>query len=107
MPHKFSLNNLRSIPFMMPDGNKYPWLKSAKAAALCLGPVVLLLNLLVILALPFSVAGAGPGPVAEPPPLVTVAPVIEQDINPPTEYVGHVEAIQSVDLRARVEGFLE
>ena len=30
-----------------------------------------------------------------------------QDINPPTEYIGHVEAIQTVDLRARVEGFLE
>jgi RND family efflux transporter MFP subunit len=40
-------------------------------------------------------------------PLVTVAPVIIQDINPPTEYIGHVEAIQVVDLRARVEGFLE
>lgn len=29
------------------------------------------------------------------------------DVNPPSEYIGHVEAIQSVDLRARVEGFLE
>jgi multidrug efflux pump subunit AcrA (membrane-fusion protein) len=48
-----------------------------------------------------SVSGAGP------PPLVTVATVIEQDVNPPAEYVGHVEAIQSVDLRARVEGFME
>jgi RND family efflux transporter MFP subunit len=45
--------------------------------------------------------------VAGPPPLVTVAAVTEQDVNPPDEYVGHVEAIQSVDLRARVEGFLE
>ena len=50
---------------------------------------------------------AGPAGPGRPPPLVTVALVTEQDVNPPTEYVGHVEAIQSVDLRARVEGFLE
>jgi RND family efflux transporter MFP subunit len=40
-------------------------------------------------------------------PLVAVKPVIMRDINPPVDYVGHVEAIQSVDLRARVDGFLE
>ena len=40
-------------------------------------------------------------------PLVAVAPVKIQDTNPPTEYIGHVEAVQVVDLRARVEGFLE
>jgi len=107
MQHKFSLNNLRSIPSVMPADDKYPWLGSAKADVLCPGPVVLLLSLLVMLALPCGVAGAGPGPGAGPPPLVTVAPVTEQDVNPPAEYVGHVEAIQSVDLRARVEGFLE
>jgi membrane fusion protein (multidrug efflux system) len=39
--------------------------------------------------------------------LVTVAAVTLQDVNPPEEYVGHVEAIQSVDLQARVEGSLE
>ena len=39
--------------------------------------------------------------------MVTVAPVVEQDISPVTEYIGHVEAIQAVELRARVEGFLE
>jgi len=39
--------------------------------------------------------------------MVTVAPVTEQDISPTTDYVGHVEAIQAVELRARVEGFLE
>jgi RND family efflux transporter MFP subunit len=47
----------------------------------------------------------GPGDV--PPPLVTVAKVTEQDVNPPSEYVGHVQAVQTVDLRARIEGFLE
>jgi membrane fusion protein (multidrug efflux system) len=38
---------------------------------------------------------------------VTVAAVTLQDVNPAEEYVGHVEAIQAVDLRARVEGFIE
>jgi membrane fusion protein (multidrug efflux system) len=42
-----------------------------------------------------------------PPPLVTIAKVTEQDVNPPSEYVGHVQAVQTVDLRARIEGFLE
>ncbi|HKK98619.1 MAG TPA: efflux RND transporter periplasmic adaptor subunit [Desulfotignum sp.] len=44
----------------------------------------------------------------EPPvPQVRVMTITEQDIVPAEEYVGHVEAVQSVDLRARVEGFLE
>jgi len=107
MQHKFRFNNLPSIPSVMPADYKYPWLESAKADVICLGSVVLLLSLLVMLVLPCGVAGAGPGQGAGPPPLVTVARVTEQDVNPPTEYVGHVEAIQSVNLRARVEGFLE
>jgi RND family efflux transporter MFP subunit len=56
---------------------------------------------------PRNAAAAPPRPGAGTPPLVTVAPVTLQDVNPPVEYVGHVEAIQLVDLRARVEGFLE
>jgi RND family efflux transporter MFP subunit len=47
---------------------------------------------------------AAPG---DSPPTVVVAPVTMVDVVPATEYVGHVEAIQAVDLRARVEGFLE
>ncbi len=42
-----------------------------------------------------------------PPPMVTVEAVTEQEVNPPSDYVGRVEAIQAVDLRARVEGFIE
>ena len=64
---------------------------------------------LLVLGLAFRDAKAQgpPGPGAMPPPVVEVAPVAVEDVNPPTEYVGHVEAIQQVDLRARVEGFLE
>lgn len=67
----------------------------------------ILFALLLTYAFPWSATADPPGPGGGPPPLVTVAAVIEQDVNPPAEYVGHIEAIQSVDLRARVEGFLE
>jgi RND family efflux transporter MFP subunit len=66
-----------------------------------------LFAILLISVFSWSAAADPPGPGGGPPPLVTVAAVIEHDVNPPAEYVGHVEAIQSVDLRARVEGFLE
>lgn len=42
-----------------------------------------------------------------PPPVVTVVTVTEQNVNPAETYVGRVEAIQAVDLRARVPGYLE
>jgi RND family efflux transporter MFP subunit len=61
----------------------------------------------ILLFFPAFALADTPKPGAAPPPTVTTATVGEQDINPATEYVGHVEAIQTVDLRARVEGFLE
>ncbi|MFH1152677.1 MAG: efflux RND transporter periplasmic adaptor subunit [Pseudomonadota bacterium] len=42
-----------------------------------------------------------------PLPMVTVTRIMDLDTTPVTDYVGHVEAIQTVDLRARVEGFVE
>ncbi len=42
-----------------------------------------------------------------PAPVVTVMTVTDQEVNPPETYVGRVEAIQAVDLRARVQGYLE
>ncbi len=42
-----------------------------------------------------------------PPPAVVVAPVTEQNVTRSDRFVGRVRAIQSVDLVARVEGFLE
>jgi membrane fusion protein (multidrug efflux system) len=55
---------------------------------------------------PPALAQGAPG-AAGPPPAVTVAPVVAKDVAPSTEFIGRVQAIQSVDLRARVEGFLE
>jgi len=67
----------------------------------------ILFALLLIWVFPEGALSNPTGPGGGPPPLVTVAKVTEQDVNPPAEYVGHVEAVQTVDLRARIEGFLE
>ncbi|WP_053005604.1 efflux RND transporter periplasmic adaptor subunit [Kiloniella spongiae] len=42
-----------------------------------------------------------------PPPSVIVTTVQTQDITPELTFVGRVEAVNTVDLRARVEGFVE
>ncbi|HIJ42318.1 MAG TPA: efflux RND transporter periplasmic adaptor subunit [Deltaproteobacteria bacterium] len=56
---------------------------------------------------PYPSQAGPPGRGKGPPPVVTVMPVTEKEVNLPDEYVGRVEAIQAVDLRARVEGYLE
>uniref|UniRef100_A0A832EJQ1 Efflux RND transporter periplasmic adaptor subunit n=1 Tax=Desulfacinum infernum TaxID=35837 RepID=A0A832EJQ1_9BACT len=54
-----------------------------------------------------SGSAAPPGPGGDGPVTVGVVAVTVQDVNPAAEYVGHVEAVQAVDIRARVEGFLQ
>lgn len=44
---------------------------------------------------------------APPPPAVTVAAVTEEPITPSADFLGRVVATDTVDVRARVEGFLE
>lgn len=68
---------------------------------------LLLIYSLYLLTIPFLSFAAPPGSDSSQVPLVAVETVTVRNINPPDEYVGHVEAIQSVDLRARVEGFME
>lgn len=68
-------------------------------------------------ALPFAVmlaalTGCGDGkqaaqPPAPPPPAVTVVKAVMEDIRPVFRFTGRVEAVMKVDLRARVDGFLE
>jgi RND family efflux transporter MFP subunit len=70
-------------------------------------PLLWLIQVVFLTLIPFIANASPPGSGSPPMPLVGVEPVIVMDINPPADYVGHVEAIQSVDLRARVEGFLE
>ena len=60
----------------------------------------------------FALAGCGDGKqanpqVAAPPPAVTVIKVATTDVKPTASFTGRIEAIFKVDLRARVDGFLE
>jgi len=45
--------------------------------------------------------------VPPPPPAVVVASVERKDVTPSTDFNGRVEAVDKVELRARVEGFLQ
>lgn len=61
----------------------------------------------VLVLLPCGVGAAPPEAGTQRPPAVTVLTVTEREVNPPKQYVGRVEAIQAVDLRAQVQGYLE
>ena len=67
--------------------------------------ILSIVSVLTMLILVHAVFAAGPGKM--PPPSVTITNIAEQDITPATEYIGHIEAIQQVDLKARIEGILE
>ena len=67
--------------------------------------MALLLGFLVLTAgAPAAQQQAGGAPTA---PAVTVARVEQRDVTPSTSFTGRIEAKDKVDLRARVEGFLE
>ncbi len=51
-------------------------------------------------------AGPSAAQTAAPAPAVTVSPVVSRDVTRRATFVGRVEAIQQVDLKARVQGFL-
>ncbi|MCG6984038.1 MAG: efflux RND transporter periplasmic adaptor subunit [Thiocapsa sp.] len=63
-----------------------------------------------VVTLAIGLAGCEQGEVAEPrdlpPPAVGVASASLREVRPATEFVGRVEAIDAVDLLARVNGFL-
>jgi membrane fusion protein, multidrug efflux system len=44
---------------------------------------------------------------APPPPAVTVVKAITEDVRPTYRFTGRIEAVMKVDLRARVDGFLQ
>src|SRR6478609_6316574 len=48
-----------------------------------------------------------PAPATVPPPEVYVASVVQQDVPVYLDLVGQTEGFQDVEIRARVEGFLE
>ena len=61
----------------------------------------------VAMAAALSAACEKPAAVAPPPPEVYVATVVQQDVPVYLELVGQTQGFQDVDIRARVEGFLE
>ena len=48
-----------------------------------------------------------PAPGQVPPPAVIVAPIKVEPASTPAQFTGRVEAIQAVDIRARIQGFLQ
>jgi len=53
-------------------------------------------------------AGCGGGAPPPPPaPGVTVAPVLERDINDWEEFTGRLQAVDAVEVRPRVSGYIE
>lgn len=65
-----------------------------------------LLSIIVIGVSACDQAEEGAGPVDAPLPSVGVAPVVNREVTPSLEFVARVEAIDTVDLEARVAGFL-
>lgn len=67
------------------------------------------ISLLPLFFLCLLLAGCGPRNTFQPPPppMVTVAPPVIQDITVYHKYPGRTEAVDSVELRARVQGYLE
>jgi RND family efflux transporter MFP subunit len=63
------------------------------------------LPLLLVVAL-LATACSTPAP-ANPAPEVTVAPVVDRPVSESDEFTGHFEAVQSVEVRPRVTGFIQ
>ena len=51
--------------------------------------------------------GTGAKPLQGPPPNVKIAQPLTQEVTEWDEFTGHIEAVESVDVRARVSGYLE
>src|SRR3954471_17901822 len=63
-------------------------------------------SVLAALVASFSVACTKPQPVAQTPE-VTVAQAIDRDVADWDEFTGHFEAVQAVEVRPRVSGFIQ
>lgn len=92
---------------------RFPSRRRRAVAGLGLGPAALLavaLGLGLLLgdtALAADKAKAGDDAKKAPPPSVVVASVTIENVSPERHFIGTIKAIQSVELKARVEGFLE
>ena len=54
----------------------------------------------------FGCKGASPPLAATPPPAVSVAPPLEREVLDYEEYTGHIAAVEEVEVRSRVRGYL-
>ena len=63
--------------------------------------------LLLVTSLLLTACGNAPTPPAPPPPKVTVARPVEREVVEWDEYTARLEAVDSVEVRARVSGYLE
>jgi RND family efflux transporter MFP subunit len=54
----------------------------------------------------FGCKGASPPLAATPPPAVSVAPPLEREVLDSDEYTGHIAAVEEVEVRSRVRGYL-
>lgn len=59
------------------------------------------------LALTLLLGCAAPTPSAPPPPAVTVAPVVSQEVTEWDEFTGRFEAVDAVEIRPRVSGYIK
>src|SRR3954447_168464 len=76
--------------------------------SLALAGRLVALTLAGALSLPASTERASAQAAAAPPsPAVVVAPVVRKPVTPTATFTGRVSAIDKVDLRARVDGYLE
>src|SRR5262245_1936290 len=61
----------------------------------------------VVIAFGRDNASAAPGGAMPPPPEVSVAKVVSKEVNPWDEFTGRVSAVETVDLRPRVSGYID
>lgn len=59
------------------------------------------------LALTLLLGCTAPAPSAPPPPAVTVAPVVSQEVTEWDEFTGRFEAVDAVEIRPRVSGYIK
>ena len=84
-----------------------PWIRDSGIGALSRNrSAVFALAVLTLFARP-GLAQNEQAPAQPPPPAVGVVEAAEKDVTPSAEFIGRVEAVERVDLRARVTGFLD
>jgi membrane fusion protein, multidrug efflux system len=68
---------------------------------------IFFMNMMIVLCLSLCGCGGPPPPPSPPPPEVTQSPPTQKDVTTYLEYTGTTAAIESVEIRARVAGYLD